>query len=90
MTIDPKAAARQVATSTAPASIPVPAKICGFTKMMYAMVRKVVKPATTSRRTVELRCSSSKYLNTGSYSFVGGGLGPQGADGDGKRIAVPH
>ena len=34
ITADPKAAARQVATSTAPASIPAPARTSGFTKMM--------------------------------------------------------
>ena len=35
----PKAAAKQVATNTAPLSIPASASIAGLTKMIYAMVR---------------------------------------------------
>lgn len=51
------AAARHVAVVTAPKSIPVgvsniaPDNTAGCTKMMYAMVRKVVTPATSSVRT---------------------------------------
>ncbi len=36
------------ATNTAPASIPDAAAICGLTKIMYAMVAKVVTPPTNS------------------------------------------
>tara|TARA_B100001079_G_C16396337_1_gene509251 strand:- start:944 stop:1678 length:735 start_codon:yes stop_codon:yes gene_type:complete len=41
-------AAKQVPTKTAPKSIPVEDIICGFTKMMYDIVIKVVKPAKIS------------------------------------------
>ena len=47
-----RADARHVAVSTAPASIPAADITVGCTKMMYAIVRNVVTPATTSVRTV--------------------------------------
>ena len=43
-----KDAARHVPTKLAPKSIPLTAIICGFTKMMYAIVTNVVTPAKTS------------------------------------------
>ncbi len=49
-------ATRQVTVIRAPLSIPVFARIEGFTNTMYAAVRKVVTPATTSVRTSVL-CS---------------------------------
>ena len=42
------AAAIHVPTKLAPKSMPLAAIICGFTKIMYAMVIKVVKPAKNS------------------------------------------
>ena len=60
MTADPNAAARQVATSTAPVSIPASPSTSGFTKMMYDSVRKVVHPASTSVRTDVPRSSRRK------------------------------
>jgi hypothetical protein len=44
----PIAAAIQVAAETAASGIPASFKIEGFTKTMYAIVIKVVKPARTS------------------------------------------
>ena len=42
------AAAQQVATNTAPLSIPASASIDGLTKIIYAIVKNVVKPAIIS------------------------------------------
>lgn len=59
------AAERQVAVVTAPKSIPVfipnivPDNTAGCTKMMYAIVKNVVSPASTSVRTV-VWCSESR------------------------------
>jgi hypothetical protein len=46
------AVARHVAVSTAPKSIPAAFKTAGCTKMMYAIVKNVVRPARASVRTV--------------------------------------
>ncbi len=46
----PKAAHKHVAATTAASGIPVSCRIAGFTKMMYAMVMKVVHPARISVR----------------------------------------
>ncbi len=48
ITSEPSAAARQVATNTALRSMPVDDRMSGFTKMMYDIVRNVVRPATIS------------------------------------------
>jgi hypothetical protein len=56
----PNAAERQVAAVTAAAGMPVSLKIEGFTKMMYAIVRNVVRPARISVRKVVPRPSKSK------------------------------
>src|ERR1700691_4395680 len=53
----PKAAQRQVAMVTEARSIPVCARMEGFTKMMYAIVMKVVAPARISVRQLVL-CSA--------------------------------
>jgi hypothetical protein len=53
--MQPMAADRQVAAATAGTGIPVSLKIAGFTKTMYAMVRNVVNPASTSVRHVDPR-----------------------------------
>ena len=63
----PIMAAKQVATKTAPLSIPALASMVGLTKMMYAMVKKVVNPANTSVFTVVLFCVS---LNWRSNQFI--------------------
>ena len=62
MTTEPIAAARHVATNTALLSIPVVPRMFGLTKMMYDIVRKVVRPATISVRTLEPCSSSLKNL----------------------------
>jgi hypothetical protein len=54
----PSAADKQVATNTALKSMPVSDKIAGLTNTIYAIVRKVVKPAITSVLTFVL-CSFS-------------------------------
>ena len=51
--------AMQVAARTAAKSIPAALRTVGCTKMMYAIVRKVVMPAMTSVRTV-VRFSESR------------------------------
>ena len=48
------AAEIQVASIIAPVSMPVVPRMEGLTKMMYAIVKKVVRPATISVRTVVL------------------------------------
>jgi hypothetical protein len=48
MTSVPTAVAIMVAKKTAAQGIPLSDKRFGFTKIMYTMVKKVVKPATTS------------------------------------------
>lgn len=50
----PMAEATQVAIITAVKSIPVICSILGFTKIMYDMAKKVVKPAIISVRTLVL------------------------------------
>ena len=44
----PKAAARHVAVTNAPAGIPVLESMLGFTAIIYAIVRNVVRPANIS------------------------------------------
>ena len=56
-------AARQVPTKLAPKSIPLTAIICGFTKIIYAMVTKVVNPAKTSLLKEVLLDSSLKIFS---------------------------
>ena len=51
-------AARQVAAATPAAGMPVVLRIEGLTRTMYAMVRKVVNPASTSVWTVVPRAWS--------------------------------
>src|SRR5690625_2206693 len=46
----PTTAAKQVATNTAPRSMPVLERMSGLTKMMYDMVKKVVMPRSEERR----------------------------------------
>ncbi|MCY1365308.1 hypothetical protein D9M69_521480 [compost metagenome] len=58
ITSEPSAAARQVATNTALRSMPVDDRMSGLTKMMYDIVRNVVRPATSSVRAV-VPCSRS-------------------------------
>jgi hypothetical protein len=48
----PKAAAKQVAAATAATGMPASPSITGLTTTIYAIVRKVVKPASNSVRTV--------------------------------------
>ena len=48
----PAAAERHVATMTPPEFIPVDDRNTGFRKMIYAMAKKVVRPARTSCLTV--------------------------------------
>src|ERR1700744_950367 len=50
MISEPSAATRQVATNTASLGMPASPRIAGLTKMMYAIVRKVVRPASSSVR----------------------------------------
>ncbi len=54
----PSAAATQVATNTASFGMPASPRMVGLTKMMYAIVRKVVTPASISVRT-SVWCSRS-------------------------------
>ncbi|KAG1078745.1 hypothetical protein G6F40_016589 [Rhizopus arrhizus] len=71
ITAEPSAAARQVATKTASRSMPVDDRMSGLTKMMYDIVRKVVRPATISVRAV-VPCSRS--VNSFSSSRVPSGF----------------
>jgi len=48
--IEPNAAERQVAAVTAGSGMPVFSRIDGLTTTMYAMVKNVVTPASTSVR----------------------------------------
>ena len=54
------AAASAVATATASNGIPAADRIAGLTKTMYAIVRNVTPPPSTSRRTVDPRLRISK------------------------------
>ena len=54
------AAASAVATATAANGIPAADRIAGLTKTMYAIVRNVTKPPSTSARTVDPRSRISK------------------------------
>src|SRR5690606_20869809 len=65
MISDPSAAARQVATNTALRSMPVEDRMSGLTKMMYDIVRNVVRPATISVRAL-VPCSR----NWNSFSSI--------------------
>jgi hypothetical protein len=49
----PITVANMVATNTPPQFMPAPAKILGFTNMIYAIVKKVVTPARISVRKLE-------------------------------------
>jgi hypothetical protein len=55
------AAHRQVEVVTAASGIPVWERMAGFTKTMYAMVMKVVRPARTSVRHVVWWAAKPKY-----------------------------
>src|SRR5262245_54432440 len=52
MSVVASAVARQVATRTAPKSMPAALRTAGCTNTIYAIVRNVVTPASTSVRTV--------------------------------------
>ena len=54
------AAASAVATATASNGIPAADRIAGLTKTMYAIVRNVTTPPSTSVRTVEPRSLMEK------------------------------
>ena len=58
-------AAIHVPTKLAPISMPLAAIICGFTKIMYAMVKKVVMPARIS-----LLKSVLKFFNLKIFSSI--------------------
>jgi hypothetical protein len=58
--IDPNAADRHVAAVTAGKGIPACARMAGFTRTMYAMVTKVVRPAKNSVRQFVFRRENSK------------------------------
>ena len=71
--IQPNAAIRQVVTKTACVSIPAAPRICGLTKMIYTMVRKVVIPAITSvRAVVPCACKRNKRPSTPVSRMVSG------------------
>src|SRR4051794_11541119 len=57
----PAAAERQVAAVTAARGMPVSWRIAGFTKMLYAIVMNVVKPARISVFQLAPRPAKSKY-----------------------------
>src|SRR5437868_3033117 len=59
--MEPSPAQRQVAVVTAAIGIPVWASIDGFTKMMYAIVTNVVRPAIISIRQFVLWSAKPKY-----------------------------
>ena len=61
--------ASAVAIKTACASMPDAERMLGFTARMYAMVMKVVIPATTSVRTVVLFSLSLKNFSNISTSL---------------------
>ena len=52
MRMEARPAQRQVAVVTAARGMPVWERMAGLTKMMYAMVTKVVRPASVSVRQV--------------------------------------
>ncbi len=59
------AAATQVATKTAPFGMPASPRMAGLTKMIYAIVRKVVSPAISSVRTsVPFSLSLKKFSSS--------------------------
>src|SRR6266853_1035023 len=64
----PKPAARHVATATAATGMPAAPRIAGLTTTMYAIVRKVVSPATTSVRSVVPRPRRSKSRSSMGHS----------------------
>ena len=57
----PKAAQRQVAAVTAASGMPVCERMLGFTKMMYAIVMNVVRPASASVRQLVFSRAKPKY-----------------------------
>ena len=65
----PIAAEMQVAIKTALSGMPAAAKIPGFTKMMYAIVKNVVRPATISVFTLEPVPFRSKKSPFGCTAF---------------------
>ena len=60
MMVVPTAVASTVATKPAANGMPASARNIGFTAMMKDIVRKVLRPARSSRRTVVLALSSPK------------------------------
>jgi hypothetical protein len=65
----PMVADRQVAKNTPPQLMPVADNMSGFTKMIYAIVKKVVNPATISRLTfVSFDLSSKKSFTPRSFA----------------------
>ena len=71
MSIVPTNAASAVATRTPPLGIPAQERKNGFTARMYAIVMNVVRPATTSVRTVVLFSRRRKSLSSMGGSLVG-------------------
>ena len=101
MIAEPIAAARQVATKTESRGMPDTERISGLTKMIYAMVRKVVTPAMISVRTV-VPCSESLKKRSSMICFpkkagfyrkkIDGGIrrthkGRSGVSGDAKEAS---
>ncbi len=64
MRMEPKAAQRQVAAVTAAMGMPVWERMEGFTKMMYAIVMKVVSPARVSVRQLVRSWAKWKYFSS--------------------------
>ena len=62
-----KPADRHVAVITAPTGMPASARIDGLTKMMYAIVRNVVKPAAISRAQDVPSSSNEKYRSAARF-----------------------
>lgn len=61
---EPKAVVRQTATNTALVSNPALPSMPGTTNTEYTIAKKVVTPATISRRSVLPRAEMSKYRST--------------------------
>ena len=65
----PTTAARHVAMNTPPRGMPATERMFGFTARMYAIVMNVVRPATSSVRTVVLFSSSLNSFLSMSFFF---------------------
>src|SRR5215213_4068863 len=89
------AAASAVETATAPNGMPAADRIAGLTKTMYAIVRNVTKPPSTSLRTVDPRLRISKYRSSLDSPEAMVAMGAHATPGSGvrhssRRLRIAH